>query len=124
MGFYPLATAIPWTKYPGTAQYVAPGKCSCDNYLLNLIADIFLEALPVIAEVCTLKNTTKLTLDISLTRQVGCYIIMSSLKMVLDIGLEFIGGVGKILDAGLGRFSHLAHSFMACPFASSVKTYL
>lgn len=30
---------------------------------------------------------------------------MSSLKTVLDVGLQFIPGVGKILDAGLGMFS-------------------
>lgn len=34
-------------------------------------------------------------------QQIGCYIIMQSLKTVLDIGLQFIPGVGKILDAGL-----------------------
>jgi hypothetical protein len=34
--------------------------------------------------------------------------IMQSLKLVLDVGLQFIPGVGKILDAGLGmRFPRL-----------------
>lgn len=33
--------------------------------------------------------------------------IMSSLKLVLDIGLEFIPGVGEVLSAGLGRSSSL-----------------
>ncbi|KAJ8121377.1 hypothetical protein ONZ43_g2151 [Nemania bipapillata] len=65
-----------------SGQVYAPGKCSCDNYLLNVIADTIIEALPIIAEI-------------------GCYIVMSALKTVLDIGLEFIPGVGKILDSGL-----------------------
>lgn len=82
VGFYPLQTGIPWTREPGTGMVYAPGKCSCDNYLLNEIADLILEALPIIA-------------------QIGCYILMSSLKTVLDIGLDFIPGAGKILDAGL-----------------------
>jgi hypothetical protein len=30
---------------------------------------------------------------------------MQSLKLVLDVGLQFIPGVGKILDAGLGMWS-------------------
>lgn len=62
---------------------IAPGQCLCDNWLLNEIADTIIEALPIIA-------------------QIGCYILMSSLKLVLDIGLQAIPGVGKALDAGLG----------------------
>ncbi|KAI8262413.1 hypothetical protein K4K56_005864 [Colletotrichum sp. SAR 10_98] len=73
---------IPWDKYPGTSYYVAPGTCSCDNMLINEIADTVLEALPIIA-------------------QIGCYVLMSSLKLVLDVGASLIPGVGKILDAGL-----------------------
>ncbi|KAL5316124.1 hypothetical protein ACEPPN_017002 [Leptodophora sp. 'Broadleaf-Isolate-01'] len=82
MGFYPLDKAIPWEKPPGTHDFIAPGQCLCDNWLLNEIADTVIEALPIIA-------------------QIGCYILMSSLKLVLDIGLQAIPGVGKALDAGL-----------------------
>ncbi|KAL6712340.1 hypothetical protein ACN47E_000217 [Coniothyrium glycines] len=86
IGFWPLKdypNGIPWSKYPGANYEVAPAKCSCDNWLLNEIADTIIEALPIIA-------------------QIGCYILMSSLKLVLDIGLNFAtGGAGKILDAGL-----------------------
>ncbi|CAG8961705.1 hypothetical protein HYFRA_00006245, partial [Hymenoscyphus fraxineus] len=74
MGFYPLDKAIPWEKPPGTGYWVAPGQCLCDNWLLNEIADTVIEALPAIA-------------------QIGCYILMSSLKLVLDIGLSAIPGV-------------------------------
>ncbi|KAK2036421.1 glycoside hydrolase family 18 protein [Colletotrichum somersetense] len=73
---------IPWARYPSTSYYVAPGTCSCDNYLVNEIADTVLEAMPIIA-------------------QIGCYMLMSSLKLVLDVGASLIPGVGKILDAGL-----------------------
>ncbi|KAI0385605.1 glycoside hydrolase family 18 protein [Hypomontagnella monticulosa] len=82
VGFYPLDKPIPWTKLPGSSVIYAPAKCSCDNYLVNYIADTIIEALPIIA-------------------QIGCYIVMSALKTVLDIGLQFIPGVGKALDAGL-----------------------
>ncbi|KAK1990037.1 glycoside hydrolase [Colletotrichum falcatum] len=68
--------------YPGTLFYVAPGTCSCDNYLVNEIADTVLEAMPIIA-------------------QISCYMLMSSLKLLLDVGASLIPGVGKILDAGL-----------------------
>jgi hypothetical protein len=52
---------------------------------VNELADTVIEALPIIA-------------------QIGCYILMSSIKLVLDIGLQAIPGVGKALDAGLGTF--------------------
>jgi hypothetical protein len=29
---------------------------------------------------------------------------MQSIKLVLDIGVQFIPGVGQVLDAGLGTF--------------------
>ncbi|KAI6086086.1 glycoside hydrolase family 18 protein [Hypoxylon rubiginosum] len=82
VGVFPLDKPIPWTKEPGTSFTYAPAKCSCDNYLVNFLADTIIEALPIIAEI-------------------GCYLLMSSLKTVLDIGLDFIPGAGKALDAGL-----------------------
>ncbi|EQB59460.1 hypothetical protein CGLO_00145 [Colletotrichum gloeosporioides Cg-14] len=50
--------------------------------LINEIADTVLEALPIIA-------------------QIWCYVLISSLKLVLDVSASLIPGVGKILDAGL-----------------------
>ncbi|KAK4072464.1 CAZyme family GH18 and CBM24 [Trichoderma harzianum] len=82
IGNFPVDKEIPWEKYPGASYEVAPGQCLCDNMLINEIADFVLDALPIIA-------------------QIGCYILMSSLKLVLEVGLEFIPGVGKPLDAGL-----------------------
>ncbi|KAF2729337.1 glycoside hydrolase family 18 protein [Polyplosphaeria fusca] len=83
VGSYPLDKPIPWSKYPGTSYDVAPATCSCDNFLVNEIADLIIEAMPIIA-------------------QIGCYILMSSLKFVLDVGATFLtGGAGKALDAGL-----------------------
>lgn len=32
--------------------------------------------------------------------------VMSAFKFVLDVGLQFIPGVGKALDAGLGKLSY------------------
>lgn len=31
---------------------------------------------------------------------------MSSVKLVLDVGVQFIPGVGRVLDAGLGTCRH------------------
>ncbi|KAH8692466.1 glycoside hydrolase family 18 protein [Phaeosphaeriaceae sp. PMI808] len=74
------SSTIPWNRVP--KGWVAPGTCLCDNVLMNEIADTVLEAMPMIA-------------------QISCYILMSSLKVVLDIGAQFVPGVGKILDAAL-----------------------
>ncbi|KAG8626437.1 hypothetical protein KVT40_005382 [Elsinoe batatas] len=84
LGWWPNAPGnqIPWIKEPTIRGRVAQGKCLCDNWLLNELANDFLDAIPVIA-------------------QIGCFAIMSSLKFVLDVGLQFIPGPGKVLDAGL-----------------------
>ncbi|KAM7198915.1 carbohydrate-binding module family 24 protein [Naviculisporaceae sp. PSN 640] len=81
VGFWPLNEPIPWQKVSGFGE-VAGGKCSCDNMLLNEIADFVMEALPIIA-------------------QIGCYLLMSTLKSVVEIGLDFIPGAGRALSAGL-----------------------
>lgn len=52
VGFWPGAKAIPWEQPAGMASAVAGGRCSCDNWILNEIADTVLEALPMIAQVC------------------------------------------------------------------------
>ncbi|KAI4696564.1 uncharacterized protein J4E88_000741 [Alternaria novae-zelandiae] len=83
IGFYPMETSIPWERGPGAgSQLIAPGKCLCDNFLLNELADTVLEAMPLIA-------------------QISCYVLMSSIKLVIDVGVQFIPVVGKILDIGL-----------------------
>lgn len=51
VGFWPLNEEIPWQKVSGMASEVAGGKCSCDNMLINTIADLVIEALPMIAQV-------------------------------------------------------------------------
>ncbi|KAH6688887.1 glycoside hydrolase family 18 protein [Plectosphaerella plurivora] len=84
MGFFEIGKPIPWAQFPGTSDpdwVVAPGQCMCDNFLLNEIADIVIDALPIIA-------------------QIGCYIVMSSLKLILDIGLDAIPA-GRIVNAGM-----------------------
>lgn len=42
-------------------------------------------------------------------KQIGCYIIMSSFKFVLDLGAKFIPVAGKAIDAGLGSCYNLYH---------------
>ncbi|UKZ57771.1 hypothetical protein TrVGV298_011632 [Trichoderma virens] len=82
IGNFPLDQDIPWTRVPGKEIYMAPGQCFCDSVFVNEIAEFVLDALPIIA-------------------QIGCYLLMSTLKLVLDIGLDLIPEVGKPLDAGL-----------------------
>ncbi|ERT01646.1 hypothetical protein HMPREF1624_02898 [Sporothrix schenckii ATCC 58251] len=87
VGFWPLNEPIPWQTISGLPCRVAGGTCSCDNYLVNEIATTVLEALPIIAEI-------------------GCYLIMSTLKLVVDIGSNiFTGGA---LSAGLNAVTTAA----------------
>ncbi|CAI4211293.1 unnamed protein product [Parascedosporium putredinis] len=57
-------------------SYYIKGLCK------RLCKFAFIDALPIIA-------------------QIGCYVLMSAFKLVLDIRLQAIPGVGKTLDAGL-----------------------
>ena len=57
MGWFPLGEAIPWENPPGSPYTTAPGKCICDNPLINELADAFLEALPAIGQVRSWANT-------------------------------------------------------------------
>ncbi|QPH01779.1 hypothetical protein C2857_005982 [Epichloe festucae Fl1] len=82
VGWFPLQKEIPWQTTPGYQYEVAPGQCNCDNMLVNELAEFVMDAMPIIA-------------------QVGCYILMSSVKLVLDVGLQFVPGVGRVLDAGM-----------------------
>ncbi|KAK8080351.1 hypothetical protein PG997_008169 [Apiospora hydei] len=82
VGNFPVDKELPWISDPGKTVRFVPGKCSCDNWLVNEIAELVIDAMPIIA-------------------QVGCYMVMSAFKLVLDVGLQFIPGVGKALDAGL-----------------------
>ncbi|EXF79264.1 hypothetical protein CFIO01_05052 [Colletotrichum fioriniae PJ7] len=81
LGFWPIDKPIPWQKM-GPDTTVAGGKCECNNPLVNEFADIVLYGMPQMA-------------------QISCYIMMSTLKLVLEIGAEFIPVVGKPISAGL-----------------------
>lgn len=84
VGHFPLDQELDWQPWvDGDMEKLhVRGRCSCDNMFINMLADTVIEALPVIA-------------------QIGCFIVMSSIKLVADIGLQFIPGAGKILDSGL-----------------------
>ncbi|KAL7936765.1 hypothetical protein V8C35DRAFT_296407 [Trichoderma chlorosporum] len=82
VGNFPIDQDIPWTRPPGQNYEMVPGQCVCDNVLVNDMAEFVLDALPVIAEI-------------------GCYLLMSTLKLVLDVGLDLVPEAGKPLDAGL-----------------------
>ncbi|KAM4066213.1 glycosyl hydrolases family 18 domain-containing protein [Hirsutella rhossiliensis] len=73
---------IPWEIAPWGKDLVVRGDCNCNNWLVNEFANVVLDAMPIIA-------------------QIGCYILMSAVHLVLDVGASFIPGVGKTLDAGL-----------------------
>ncbi|KAL1959297.1 hypothetical protein VTO42DRAFT_2484 [Malbranchea cinnamomea] len=70
IGFFSEEDKIPWETVPGFPTAVAPGRCFCNDWFMNEIIPTVIEALPVIA-------------------QIGCFILMSTLKLVLDIGSAF-----------------------------------
>ncbi|KAK7956390.1 uncharacterized protein PG986_005612 [Apiospora aurea] len=94
VGNFPVDKELPWTSAPGKSARYVPEKCSCDNWLVNEVAELVIDAMPIIV-------------------QVGCYMVMSAFKLVLDVGLQFIPGVGKALDAGLGMSYSLTRGRMA-----------
>lgn len=51
VGYWPGAKSIPWESQGGGNDWVAGGRCTCDDPVLNLIGDTFIEALPAVAEV-------------------------------------------------------------------------
>jgi hypothetical protein len=44
---------VPWREVAGTDDKMAPGKCICDNFLVDVLAETVIGALPAIAQVCT-----------------------------------------------------------------------
>ena len=91
VGYWPGKDPIPWKQSGPGAYWVAAGHCTCDNSALNLIGDTFIEALPVIAEVRLQKKFGSCKCDTNKQfPQVGCFLIISSLKLVLDIAMDAI----------------------------------
>lgn len=48
----PLNEDIPWQQAPDGLGLFINGVCSCNNWLVNEIAEVVMEALPIIAQVC------------------------------------------------------------------------
>ena len=65
VGFYAGQDEIPWYRLGGGDFYVAKGQCVCDDWLINELADTFVEVLPAIAQVCP--PPTQSAKDVSLT---------------------------------------------------------
>ncbi|KID97061.1 glycoside hydrolase family 18 protein, partial [Metarhizium majus ARSEF 297] len=82
MGLFPLDKPIPWIEISGFPSRIAPGKCVCDDMLINTIAESVIKAMPMIAAA-------------------ACFMLMSAVKLVVDVGAKFIPGVGRVIDAGL-----------------------
>ncbi|EZF93084.1 hypothetical protein H113_06103 [Trichophyton rubrum MR1459] len=82
LGFWPLEKEVPWVRDPSSMYEVADGMCLCDSVFLNELATTFLEALPAIG-------------------QIGCYILLSTIKLVIDIGTAIIPPAGRAISAGL-----------------------
>ncbi|KAF4450549.1 glycoside hydrolase family 18 protein [Fusarium austroafricanum] len=80
VSFRLLDSPITWQRQSGTGLEIIGGQCSCDNWLLNEIAVPIIEALPAVL-------------------QIGCYLIMSTFKFILDIGLDMFAA-GRVLNAG------------------------
>jgi hypothetical protein len=77
VAFFPGKTEIPWDRAPGgpPGDLQVMGKCSCDNWVVNEIADTVLEAMPVIAQVCKCRallfSTKKAWINKTLHRSVA-----------------------------------------------------
>jgi hypothetical protein len=53
VGFFPLNQPIPWGRADGVGGVeIVPGTCFCDNWIVNEFADSFIEAIPMIGQVC------------------------------------------------------------------------
>lgn len=105
--FTPGLGPLPWEgdKSLGRGRMLR-GTCLCDSPIVNMFAETFIEAAVIAAQVCRLCFTGQplkgILPNISLTEsQIGCYVLMSALKLVIDIGLELFPP-GRVLSAGLG----------------------
>lgn len=80
----------PFGEYNGVfPKSYTPGKCNCDNPLANELADTIVEALPAVA-------------------QIGCFILMSTVRLFVEIGLEAVPGVGRGVHAGIKALARAA----------------
>lgn len=89
VGNYPLDKPIPWDYLFEVEGGKVPGRCVCDHAFVNTLADLVIDAMPAIA-------------------QIGCYIVMSSLKLVITLGLNAIPGAGRIIEPGLDALATAA----------------
>ncbi|RYP70328.1 hypothetical protein DL771_005535 [Monosporascus sp. 5C6A] len=83
IGFHPLDEPIPWEKWSASLG-AAPGKCSCDNPALSWTGDNFLEIIPINAHV-------------------GCFMLMSTLKWLLNLAMDAIPGPDRAFSADVSR---------------------
>ncbi|KAK3343465.1 hypothetical protein B0T25DRAFT_554385 [Lasiosphaeria hispida] len=81
VGLFPLDKPIPWDYQFQADSGQVFRRCKCDHGFVNIVADLVVDSMPAIA-------------------QIGCYIVMSTLKLVIDVGVNFISG-SKIVDIGL-----------------------
>ncbi|KAJ4248144.1 hypothetical protein NW762_012914 [Fusarium torreyae] len=44
----PINKPIPWKQIPGGGLEIAAGECSCDNWIVNELAEFVIDALPII----------------------------------------------------------------------------
>ncbi|KAL2880734.1 hypothetical protein SGCOL_003761 [Colletotrichum sp. CLE4] len=83
VGFYPLNKTIPWEK-KGPGIQVAPGVCTCDNPVINLVGETFVKMLPI-----------------------SCYVYVHSLKLVFEEGLKMIPEA-KFMSKGMKTLIYVA----------------
>lgn len=56
VGNFPPDKDLPWVSPVGSSARFLPGKCSCDNWLVNEVAEIIIDAMPIIAQVRNTSN--------------------------------------------------------------------
>ncbi len=79
---------------------MTPGNCTCNEPLLDQLADTYVNALPIIAEVLAPLETfcTSLTCF-----QIGCNLMISVFTKVIEIGALAIPGVGEAVDGAMSE---------------------
>lgn len=88
-----------WTYERELGGNISNGKCFADNMIVTTFAEIFLDALPAIGQVMVSFRCCAVT--IADHEQIGCFLIMSTFRSVIDL-VGFIPGVGQTIHVALG----------------------
>lgn len=89
---------------------VSGGICSCNNPLIDAMAQTYIEALPIIANVVKTDSGCWTNADIS--SQIGCELILNTLQLVAQLGAAIVPGVGQAVDAGMSEYQPAKQTYL------------